>query len=90
MVLWGSSLAGAVTSEDVDLLHAIQVLCLVTACETINVSIVMTVVFIRIFYLTFVFDLYLLSQMFVITVVVTVVLAFLLTVVMMIATSKYW
>ena len=79
-----------VSSEDVELLYIVQVLCLVSAGETINVSIVMTVVFVRIFYLTFVLDIYLLSFMFVITIVVTVVLAFLLTVVMMIATSKYW
>ena len=87
--VWFASL-GAVTSEDVELLYIVQVLCLVSAGETINVSIVMTVVFVRIFYLTFVLDIYLLSFMFVITIVVTVVLAFLYTVVMMIATSKYW
>jgi hypothetical protein len=86
--VWFASL-GAVTSEDDELLYIVQVLCLVSAGERINIYIVMTVVFVCFFYLTFVLDIYL-SFMFVITIVVTVVLAFLFTVVMMIATSNYW
>ena len=46
--VWFASL-GPVTSEDVELLYIVQVLCLVSAGETIYVSIVMTMVFVYMF-----------------------------------------
>ena len=79
-----------VFNEDVGLLYIFQILGLVGTRKFIQVLVVVTVVFVLVFYFTIILCIYFLSFMCVITVVVTVVLAFLLTMVMMIATSKYW
>ena len=83
-LLLGVAVSAVVFNEDVDLFYIFQILCIIGTEEFIQVLIVVTTVFVLVFYFTIILCLYFLSFMCVIAVVVSVVLAFLTSIVMII------